>query len=277
MSIKDILLHVDNAASAASRMAVALDLARRFDAHLTGLYVDPELLLPAFSEVPSGPVLVEALEKEIAERAAQAEIAFRAALEREGRSGEWRRVQGYPASSVVTHGRYADLVVVGQGGEDDRLSMSDGVADAVLMEVGRPVLVVPWIGAAEMPGKRILVAWNASREAARAVADAMPLLAAAESVEVVNVNPARAAQDEGELPGADICLHLSRHSVRAQAHRIEAADISAGDLLLSRAMDEGADLIVMGGYGRSRLREFVLGGVTRHLLAHMTVPVLLSH
>ena len=262
---------------ATRRLEVACELAQRFDAHLTALYVDPELMLPAFSEVPSGPVLVDALEKEINERAETAKAGFEEVRSRTGVSAEWRRVQGFVASCVVSHARYADLAIVGQGGDEDPQSLCDGVADAVVMEAGRPVLVVPWIGTDTVPGEKVLVCWNASREAARAIHDAMPFLAAAKAVEVASVNPSSAEEDEGEVPGVDICHHLARHGVNAQAHRIEARDIDAGSLLLSRATDAGADLIVMGAYGHSRLRELVLGGVTRELLQHMTMPVLFSH
>lgn len=277
MGIKDILVHVDGAPAATARVELACELARRFDAHLTALYVDPELMLPAFSEVPTGPVLIDALEKEIAEQAAKARAAFDAVRERAGVAAEWRRVQGFVAGCVVSQARYADLVIVGQGGDENPQSLCDGVAEAVVLDAGRPVLVVPWIGVQGFSGKRVLVAWNASKESTRALHDALPFLAAAESVEVVSVNPASADEDEGEVPAVDICHHLARHGVKAQAHRIEATDIDAGSLLLSRAMDEGADMVVMGGYGHSRLRELVLGGVTRQLLGHMTIPVLLSH
>lgn len=277
MGIKDILVQLDSAAAAGPRLELACELALRFEAHLTGLYVDPELILPAFAEVPAGPMLIDSLEKEIDERARAAQASFEAVRERTGVSAEWRRVQGYAPGCVVSHARYADLVIVGQGGDEDPLSLCDGVADTVLMESGRPVMVVPWIGVSAKPGRRVMVAWNASREATRALHDALPFLEAAESVEVVTVNPAKADEYEGDVPGVYICAHLARHGVKARAHRIEAADIDAGNLLLSRTADEGADLLVIGGYGHSRLRELVLGGATRELLAHMTLPVLLSH
>jgi nucleotide-binding universal stress UspA family protein len=137
--------------------------------------------------------------------------------------------------------------------------------------------VVPYIGAATPPGKRVIVAWNGGREAARAVNDALPLLVAADQVDVVCVNPGRGEEDDADLPGADLCLHLARHGVKAEAQELVASDIEAGDLLLSRAADSGADLIVMGAYGHARWREVVLGGVTRQLLNQMTVPVFMSH
>jgi nucleotide-binding universal stress UspA family protein len=146
-----------------------------------------------------------------------------------------------------------------------------------VLEVGRPVLVVPSVGQFPTLGQRVLVAWNASREATRAVHDALPLLRRSRRTQVVVINPQGGAGGHGDIPGADIGLHLSRHGVNAVCERISADDVETGALLLSRAADEGADLIVMGAYGHSRLSELVLGGATRHILRHMTVPVLLSH
>ena len=158
---------------------------------------------------------------------------------------------------MVLHARYADLAVLGQA-DPDNPPLGAGVVEAVLLGSGRPALVVPFIGA-ESVGQRVLVAWNATREAARALNDAMPLLAQAEKVTVLSVNPERGIGGEGDLPAADIALHLARHGVKAEAAHTTAEDVSVGDILLSRAADLGADLIVMGGYGHSRAREFVLG------------------
>ena len=147
------------------------------------------------------------------------------------------------------------------------------------MGAGRPVLAVPYAGKFDTIGKRIVIAWDARREAARAVADAVPLLEQAESVVTLSINPHGGAQagTHGEIPGADIATHLARHGISVEAQQLVANDISVGDMLLSRLSDLTADLLVMGVYGHSRARELVLGGVTRHILNHMTVPVLLSH
>jgi nucleotide-binding universal stress UspA family protein len=136
---------------------------------------------------------------------------------------------------------------------------------------------VPYAGRFESLGKRVLVGWNAGREAARAVQDALPLLMAAESVTVLTVNPEIGLGGHGEEPGADIALHLARHGVRVTVEHMTAPEISAGDVILNRAFELSADLLVIGAYGHSRLREMVLGGVTRSLLQQMTVPVLMSH
>jgi nucleotide-binding universal stress UspA family protein len=134
-------------------------------------------------------------------------------------------------------------------------------------------MVIPYIGARRRIGNKLLVAWNGSREAARAVADAMPLLERADEVKVLSAKPL----DIGDLSGADIALHLARHDVNTEASSSANKDIDIGDLLLNEAAQEGADLLVMGAYGHSRFRETVLGGATRHVLKNMTVPVLMSH
>ena len=144
-----------------------------------------------------------------------------------------------------------------------------------MLEAGRPVLMIPYAGNFATIGKRILFGWNASREATRAVTDAMPFLQQAEVVQVIVINPE--AGKHGAIPGSDIALFLARHGVRVEVHQDNANESDVGDEMLSRATDFGADLIVMGGYGHTRFRELLMGGATRTLIDTMTVPVLLSH
>lgn len=174
---------------------------------------------------------------------------------------EWRRIHG--RKDLPLYARYADLTVMGQG---------DAVTDMV-MSVGRPILVVPHHGSFLGVGRHPLVAWNASREATRAVFDALPILRRAGLVTLMTLD----AEDDDRVPGADISLALARHGVRVEVVHSTVGGIDPGNALLSRAADCGADLLVMGAYGHSPLREKVLGGATRHILDHMTVPVLLSH
>jgi nucleotide-binding universal stress UspA family protein len=144
-----------------------------------------------------------------------------------------------------------------------------------VLAAGRPVVILPSVGTFATLGRRILVAWNPSREATRAVTDAIPLLRLADLVHVMAVNPK--ATEHGTVAGADIGLYLARHGVRVEIKTDHGAEIDVGNELLSRAADLDADLIVMGGYGHSRLKEWVLGGATRTILESMTVPVLMSH
>jgi nucleotide-binding universal stress UspA family protein len=151
------------------------------------------------------------------------------------------------------------------------------VVEQALFSSGRPVLVVPHSGRFEAVGRTVLIGWNASREAARAANDALPLIAGAESATVLVVNPSEAPGGDGAEPGAAIALHLARHGLRATAEHVVAPQVDDGEMLLNQAADLGADLLVVGAYGHSRLRELVLGGVTRTLLRQMTIPVMMSH
>ena len=286
MLFKDILVHLDEGPRSATRLKVALDLARRHAAHLTGIYVidipGSDLFYGAGMPYAGGGGMNDMVASLRADSAARAETSgqeFRDALRREGLEGEWRIVDGDTVALLALHARYADVTILGQPNEDE--SYKGPSADAVLVNVmlasGRPVLAVPYAGQFERVGERVLVAWNASRESTRAINDALPLLRDAKMVTVLAVNPKHGIDGHGDVPAADIVLHLARHGVKAEAAHTIAKDISEGDALLSYAADLGVDLIVSGGYGHSRAREMVFGGVTRTLLEEMTVPMLLSH
>lgn len=274
MAYKDLLLHIDDSKAGPARLVAAVNLARAHDAHLTGLYVIPLYTIPPYAEAQIGHELIAAQEQAAKERAQAVETRFRAAVAQAGISAEWRCVEGDWVDTLQLHAHYTDLVILGQADGRDPASINAGFAEQVVLSCGRPVLFVPYIGVTGPIGERVMVAWKSSRESVRALNDALPLLEQARRVDVVTVNP---NDDEGDMPGADICLYLARHGVKAEAHKIIARDIDIGNLLLSRAADEGIDLIVMGAYGHSRFREMILGGATRHTLQHMTVPVLMSH
>ncbi|HSV28016.1 MAG TPA: universal stress protein [Candidatus Omnitrophota bacterium] len=276
MSFKDILVHVDNSPHARQRIELAGRLAKGQDAHLIALNVRTRPALPQFIRSQYGAQIDKVRESFNAEAAREARAAFDAVHPEHGITTEWRDVEADRlADTVALHARYCDITVIGQNeiGEDGERPL----ADALVLDVGRPVLVVPSAGTFPTIGERVLVAWNGSREATRAVHDALPLLKSAKLAHVIAVNPSGGMAGHGDVPGADICLHLTRHGVNAVCEHVRSEDLNVGQMLLSRAADEDADLIVMGAYGRSRLRELVLGGATRHLLRHMTVPVLMSH
>jgi nucleotide-binding universal stress UspA family protein len=170
--------------------------------------------------------------------------------------------------------RRFDLSVVAQG-EPGKVAPDEVIVEGALFGSGRPVVVVPYIQKTGVSLERVMVAWDASRSAARAVADALPLLAKARTIDVVIVASERPKSDE--IPGADIGQHLARYGLNVEVKRIVATETDVANTLLSHAADTSADFIVMGGYGHSRLREFILGGVTRGILASMTVPALMSH
>jgi nucleotide-binding universal stress UspA family protein len=285
VALKDILVHVDNGSRSAARIGVALGLARQHGAHLIGLCVadipNTEYFYGATLPFAGGGVeqVVQRMRADAVAVSAGIEAAFRDRIRREDVEGEWRFVEGKVPATVALHARYADLTVVGQPNPYDASDDTNRDATVVtpLMSSGRPVLVVPFAGEFTRIGQHVLVAWNASREAARAVNDALPLLEKAAKVTVLAVNPRQGIVGHGDVPATDIALHLARHGVKAEAAHTVANDIPDGDVLLSYAADLGADMIVAGGYGHSRAREMVFGGVTRTLIEEMTVPVFLSH
>jgi nucleotide-binding universal stress UspA family protein len=285
MNLKDVIVIFTDAHNPTARLNVAVELARRHGAHLVGLYLRQEISVFEGGMPYSGSRSeIEALmqvETQARARAAaevsEVEAAFNGAADRAGLSREWRIAEGDVVHKAVVHARHSDLIVLGQGEPERHDIIASHVIEAVMLGAGRPVLAVPYVGTFTDVGRNVLVAWNASREATRAVNDAMPILAAADNVTVFSVNPPDAASGGPGWPGADISLHLARHGVKAEASSTVSTEVDTGNILLSRAADFGSDLIVMGGYGHSRQREFVLGGVTRTLLQHMTVPVLFSH
>ncbi|HEY9105277.1 MAG TPA: universal stress protein [Roseateles sp.] len=205
---------------------------------------------------------------------------FRRQMEHIGVPSHESRIEhGFSADNLALAARYCDLAILTQTNPDEPFPLdSRAVALDVLMRSGRPVLMLPYAGETPaQPFRRVLVGWNASREAARALHDALPLLKAAGDVEVaVFQTPEDAGLAHGALPGADVGLWLARHGVHVEVRHVPAK-VGAGEALLSHAADISADLIVAGGYGHSRFRELMLGGVTRTLMQSCPVPVLLSH
>ncbi len=279
MDLTEIVLHVDETPRAAARLATGLGLARRHGARLVGVFVQPPP--PVYDmEIPSR--ILDEFMAEIAGRmraaASEAEKSFRAKADAAGVVGEWRVSDGEGAAAIAVNARYADLAIVGQAPPDSAaLTDADAIPEGVILSASGPVLVVPHYGTYETTGEHVLIAWDASVASARAVRDALPLLAKAKKVTVLSVNPEKSRARHGEVPGADIALHLARHGVTAETALSYSDEIEAGDMILSRLADLGADMMVMGAYGHARLREVLLGGVTRHILAHMTVPVVMSH
>ncbi|MGG5886359.1 universal stress protein [Falsiroseomonas sp. HC035] len=281
MGIRDFLVHLGTDKASSVRLDFAADLAERLSAHLVGLHViDVPLPILAGAEFGGGAAVAEMIERmhrDAIDAAAPVEARFRERLRLDTLSGAWRQVEGSLAGQMALHGRYSDLIVMGQTDPDDAETIGDSAIYAALFESGRPVLLLPRVGAPTRLGRHALIAWNARREAARAVHDALPLLALMEEVTVLTVMPRKDEDGHGEQPGADIAAHLARHGLRVTVRSVAGADVTVGDLLLNEAADLGANLLVMGGYGHSRLREFMLGGATRTILAQMTVPVLISH
>jgi nucleotide-binding universal stress UspA family protein len=282
MPYKTLLVHVDDSKNCAARIGVAIDLALRSDAHLIGLFAISSIPVPGYVATEIG---VKTL-ADIEEKARRAQADAASALFDELTTGaglpgvEWRESKLDAVAAVKLHARYADLVIVGQPSPNDESSTNKDFIEHVALAAGRPIVMVPYAGNFKTVGKNVLVAWNGGREATRALTDAIPLLRDAEQVRVIVFNPKKKngnGNDNGRLPGTDIGLYLARHGVNVEVSVQSSEDVDVGNQILSRVADLGIDLVVMGAYGHSRLREMILGGVTRTVIESMTAPVLMSH
>lgn len=279
MAYKTILVYCDTAPTTERRIEAAADLAVANGSHLVGLFLRGNVVLPAYLEAGISPDLILLQENRTKEQAAAAKVVFEAVCRRTGAAGEWREEQGDVYELAAMNARYADLMVVGQYDRDKGdPDLIPDLPETVTLRAGRPVLILPYIGfKGPISGGHVMVAWNASREATRAVGDALPLLKSAKAVTVLAVNPKGGPRGHGADPGSDIALYLARHGVKVTASFTIAEGQDPGEVILSRVVDLEVDLLVMGAYGHSRLRELVMGGVTREILGSMTVPVLMSH
>ena len=287
MPLKDLLVCFDRTDAGYARLELAFNLARASRTYLAGAYVLPEthvapagslgfglappagITAPGEEEVsPSGGVLREA------EAAESAEQHFKSTLRLQSIEGEWHLLANGDSATLIELAKSVDLTIVGQRATSNGASRFR--PEDIVVAVGRPVLIVPYAGAFETVGKRILIAWDGTREATRALHDALPLFTDPEATVVFVGSHERDL--EQHRPALDrVVRHLHHHGVAARPEETLRGGLAVSDILLSRAADLGADLIVSGGYHHSQLREALLGGVSRELLEHMTVPVLMSH
>ncbi len=275
--IKDIVVNLSVGEGARPAGDYAVSIAAAFNAHLAGIAFRYDPIVPVSG---AGYIPAEVVETQERDNTAAANAAidrFVTAASRAGVAAEPLTLSASFAGVGDQFGRIArrfDLAIVGQA-EPETSAVEEVIIEGALFGSGRPVVVVPYIQRSPLKLDRVLVAWDGGRAAARAIADAMPLLRRAGRVEVVIIANERGKQDE--IEGADMAQHLARHGLNVDVKRTVAGDVDVADVLLSHAADAGTDFIVMGGYGHSRLREFVLGGVTRSILRSMTAPVLMSH
>jgi nucleotide-binding universal stress UspA family protein len=274
MAIRDIVVSLDATPASEVRLRLALRLARQHKAHLSAAYTMADGPAASAGIGFGAPVQPDAGPPRAAERAEQAEQQYATESRLAGVEGDWHLIESGDKADLIDLIKACDLVILGQQSSDGASRIAP---DDIVVEIGRPVLLVPYVGNFKSVGRRVLIAWDATREATRALNDALPLIEAAEEVTVVHV----AAQEAGlgkMRPALErIVRHLERHGVKAQPEETLKGDLAISDLLLSRAADLDADMIVAGAYHHSPLREALLGGVSRELLRHMTVPVLMSH
>ncbi len=288
MPLKTILVSLNDVSRRDILVSVAISLADKHNAHLIGLYVIPAVRI--YPAIAAGASLsgIDTVRIFLEEHAIATEKAFKEAVRKAGIEAEWRKIEPSAvniADGVIAHGFQTDLIIVSQQKEAVNDGIESDFCERVVMESGRPVLLIPVSGNFEHIGESVVVGWNATRESARAIFDALPLLKSSRATRLIWVDPHDNEQLAGDLPGAEMAAALARHGVNSTAEAVPTDDnwegvvlrSWAGDMLLSRASDLGADLIVMGAYGHSRWREYVFGGATRAVLHHMTLPVLMSH
>jgi nucleotide-binding universal stress UspA family protein len=280
MSYKTILVHCNDRRRIERLLAPVASLAERFQSHLIGLSVVPPVAIVSGQAALGPPIVVDAHCRLYRAENPAMVAAFESATRGRGFVTEWRDDDAGAfgvGDCVLRYAHAADLAVASQTDPEwpgsDRLDIADWLA----MESGRPVLIVPNAGEHQRIGERALVAWNGRREAARAVFDALPILRGANDVKVVWVNPQSERERARDIPAADVCAALARHGVKCEATEKIGPRGGVGETLMDCARDMSADLLVMGCYGHARLREFVFGGASRHVLTHMTIPVLMSH
>ncbi len=279
MDFKNILLHLDHSSGCQNRLRTAFAFAHKYDALITGLFVVPDYVVPSYVEAQISVDLITDVTDKALTRARETLSKYENMAAEAGARMEAHVLEGQVIPILREHSKYADLLILGQDQPDDPDNASYGLADALLFEGACACMMVPHSGKLAVPGDRVLVTWNASRESARALREAMPILKSAETVVVLSSEPDDAdAEIARGHPHADELAHfLDMHGIESISSGIADMDISASDAILGQAAEMDADLIVMGAYGHTRLREIILGGVTRDLLKQSTVPLFLAH
>jgi nucleotide-binding universal stress UspA family protein len=279
MKYKNILIHLDHSSGCANRLEIAFGLARKFDAQVTGLFVVPNYIVPSYVEAQISVDLITDVTEKAMAKASETLAGYQKQAEDAGVDMQGHVIEGQLIPILREHSKYADLLVLGQDHPDDPDNASYGLADALLFEGGCACLMVPHSGKLATPGERVLLTWNATRESARALREAMPLLSSAETVVVLSSEPNNGDDDlaRGHPHARELDRFLRSHGIESVSSGISDPDLNTTDAIIGQAVEMNADLIVMGAYGHARLREIILGGVTRDLLKQSQLPLLLAH
>jgi len=274
--LREIVVFVDGRTETSGILEFAGVLAQEYGAQLIGVFIQPEPAVTPSETFARGTGIqgvIEAHRAQLEGIEADQRSLFEDIVRRQGIRSEWRLLS-YLSEDAAEHAHYADLAVIARADPASQRAGPAGLVESLVLTSGRPIIMFPPHGVASRVG-RIIVGWNARREAIRAVADALPLLVRAEAVEILVVDHQR-HPGHGQEPGADIARHLARHGVQVEVRRLPSGGEDVGHILLSRAADFGADLLVMGAYGHSHLSEWMFGGVTRTVLREAGLPVLMS-
>ena len=281
MAFKDLLVHIDASAACKHRTDAALALARRQGASVTGVALALESTISTYVGIDFPASLSEAQQDVVRKSADTAIAMFEEAAGEAGVKCTTHRITcgaTKAPAQLSFHARHADITFMGQPNKDDPgAAFQDSLLDGVLFASGRPVYVVPHIGRFEVPSRKAVIAWDGGKKAARAVNDAIPLLEGrGGEIVVLVINAEQRKGAHGDQPGADIAAHLERHGLSTRVERQTVAQVSVDAAILNYLFDASADLLIMGAYGHSRLRERAFGGVTNEILHQMTTPVLMS-
>ena len=270
MSIKDIIVYVDNDKDCDTRLETASGLCKAFEAQLTGLYLLQKISVPAYAGAYMPVEVFEANDEETIKLRNKAEAVFNSKSESVNIISHFNAVEGDVSTALNQFSRYADLLIVPQR-KSDRFDFNPyyQLSD-VLLGAACPVLLLPDNSSSELPPETALLAWDGKRECARALTVAMPMLSKVKKIDVVSIN----TEDEG---AREIAQHIARHGIEAKVHLVKDCQLEIGSILLDQAASLDSQMIIMGAYGHSRIRELMLGGTTRYILEHVTLPVLLSH
>jgi nucleotide-binding universal stress UspA family protein len=279
MAYKTILLSLNDVPRAEAMIDAAAAIATAHGAHVIGCYVIPAVTIYPEVGYAAPPAVYEAHQQYFKTNMAAVKQRFETRMKQDGLLYEWREMNSVYsdiAPSLIEIGASADLILMSQIAENSEAEIETGLVERVVVESGRPVLIIPQAGSYKAP-KSVVVGYNGTREAARAAFDAVPLLRGAKDVRVVWVDPYKQRQSAGELPGAEMATVLARQGVKVVAEGLETNGLNAGDALLRLANDRDAELLVMGAYAHSRLRQYIFGGATQHVMEHARIPVLMSH
>lgn len=275
-ALGEIIVFLDGQSGAGGILKFTGELAKKHGARLIGVFLQPEPAVTRAETFARGKGIGQVVETHLSE-VAGIEVECRALFEKVVRKhelrSEWRSLSHFN-TEVGVHAYYADLVVIGRPAAEAKTGGFPGLAESLVLSSGRPILLFP-PGGTVSEIRRIAVAWNTTRESVRAAADALPLLSRAEAVEILVVDHERYPR-HGQEPGADIARHLARHGARVEVRRVSSGGQDIGHFLLSQSVDFRADLLVMGAYGHSQVREWAFGSVTRTVLYQATMPVLMS-
>jgi len=279
MSIKDIMVLCDAGEANDYRVETALLLAKIYQAHLTGVHLVPYPIIPVYGgNFPDTIPYISADQLEQSKNTAnRLRDNFKKKATNLGIHCEWKEIDGVDVRYIIDNARYTDVVIVPQGysryGEDNTQKI-----DAYLsVHLGRPLIITPDLKKVFTLPKKVIIAWDESHEAARAVHDALPFLQYAEQIQIISVAANTKQEKQYMIFDDDLRKHLSHHGINVEVVSLDPSSKGTGKTILEGALEFNADLIVMGAYGHSRLKEIVLGGATRYLLKNTTIPLFLSH